>query len=175
MEPVPEGVLILSMDITKNKEIEAEINKYRYRLEEVVAQRTAECAKTNEELTREIHEHQKMEEGLKLRATILDNAREAIFLVNNKGAFAYANEAASKVYGYSLDEFLNMNIRSLVQPKDVLTIESHLGKTVEKVLISPEMVHMRKDKSLISVKVFFSLVKTLHGQFIVAVIREISA
>jgi PAS domain S-box-containing protein len=175
MEPVPEGVLILSMDITKNKEIEAEINKYRYRLEEVVAQRTAECAKTNEELTREIHEHQKMEEGLKLRATILDNAREAIFLVNNKGAFAYANEAASKVYGYSLDEFLNMNIRSLVQPQDVLTIESHLGKTVEKVLISPEMVHMRKDKSLISVKVFFSLVKTLHGQFIVAVIREISA
>ena len=175
IEPVPEGVLILSMDITKNKEIEAEINKYRYRLEEVVAQRTAECAKANEELTREIQEHQKMEEGLKLRAMILDNAREAIFLVNTKGDFAYANEAASKAYGYSLDEFLNMNIRSLLQPQDVPSIESLLRNIVEKVLISPEMVHVRKDKSLMSVKVHCSLVKTLHGQFIVVVVREISA
>jgi PAS domain S-box-containing protein len=175
IEPVPEGVLILSMDITKNKEIEAEINKYRYRLEEVVAQRTAECAKANEELTQEIHEHQKMEEGLKLRATILDNVREAIFLVNTKGDFAYANEAASKAYGYSLDEFLNMNIRSLLQPQDVPSIESLLKNIAEKIIINPEMVHVRKDKSLMSVKAHCSLVKTLHGQFIVVVVREISA
>src|SRR5208337_1126409 len=175
IEPVPEGVLILSIDITKNKQIEAEINKYRYRLEEVVAQRTAECAKSNEELTREIQEHQKMEEGLKLRATILDNVREAIFLVNTKGDFAYSNEAASKAYGYSLDEFLNMNIRSLLQPQDVPSIESLLRNIVEKVLISPEMVHVRKDKSLMSVKAHCSLVKTLHGRFIVVVVREISA
>ncbi|HYA77398.1 MAG TPA: PAS domain S-box protein, partial [Verrucomicrobiae bacterium] len=113
MEPVPEGVLVLSIDITREKLAEEEINKYRQRLEEVVAQRTAECAKVNEELTREIHEHQKMEEGLKLRAVILDNSREAIFLVNTKGDFAYANEAASRAYGYSLGEFLKMNIRSL--------------------------------------------------------------
>ncbi len=33
LNPVPEGILILSIDITKNKEIEAELNKYRYRLE----------------------------------------------------------------------------------------------------------------------------------------------
>jgi PAS domain S-box-containing protein len=175
IEPVPEGVLILSIDITKNKEIETELNKYRLRLEEVVAQRTAECAKANEDLTREIQEHQKMEEGLKLRATILDNAREAIFLINTKGDFAYANEAASKAYGYSLDEFLNMNIRSLLQPQDVPSIESLLRNIVEKVLISPEMVHVRKDKSLMSVKVHCSLVKTLHGRFIVVVVREISA
>jgi len=162
------------MDINKNKEIEAELNKYRYRLEEVVAQRTVECAKANEELTREIHEHQKMEEALKLRAIILDNSREAIFLINTKGDFTYANEAASKTYGYSLDEFLNMNIRSLLQSQDVPSIESLLRDIVEKVLISHEMVHVRKDKSLMSVKLHCSLVKTLHGQFIVAVVREIS-
>ena len=175
MEPVPGGVLILSIDITKEKEEEAEINKYRYRLEEVVAQRTAEFAKANEELSREIHEHQIVEEGLKLRAMILDNSREAIFLINAKGDFAYANEAASKAYGYSLDEFLNMNIRSLLQPRDVPSIESLLRDIVGKVLISHEMVHVRKDKSLMPVKVNHSLVKTLHGQFIVVVVREISA
>ena len=48
IEPVPEGILILSVDITKNKEIEAELNKYRNRLEEVVAERTAECSKSKQ-------------------------------------------------------------------------------------------------------------------------------
>ena len=33
IEPVPEGILILSTDITKNKETEAELNNYRFRLE----------------------------------------------------------------------------------------------------------------------------------------------
>ena len=140
-----------------------------------MAQRTAECAKANEELTREIHEHQKMEEGLKLRAIILDKARDAIFLVNTKGDFAYANEAASKAYGYSLDEFFNMNIRSLLQPQDEASIELLLRNIIEKVLISHEMTHTRKDKSLMQVKVNYSLVKTQHGRFIVVVVREISA
>jgi PAS domain S-box-containing protein len=175
MEPVPEGILILSMDITKNKAIEAELNKYRYRLEQVVAERTSECAKANEELTREIQEHRKTEEGLKLIAMILDNAKETIFLVNTKGDFAYANEAASKTYGYSLEEFFNMNIRSLLPPNDVPLIESLLRNIVEKGQISLETVHVRKDRSLMSVQVYHNLVKTLHGQFIVVVIREISA
>ena len=137
--------------------------------------RTAECAKVNEELTREIQEHQKLEEGLKLRATILDNARETIFLVNAKGDFAYVNEAALKTYGYTLDEFLNMNIRTLLQPEDVSKIDSLLKDTAQKRLVSYEIVHVRKDNSLMPVKVNQSLIKTLHGQFMVIIVRETSA
>jgi PAS domain S-box-containing protein len=162
------------MDITKNKIIEAELSKYRYRLEEVVAERTATCAKINEELTREIQEHRKTEEGLKLRVMILDNAREAMFLVNTKGDFAYANQAASRSYGYSLEEFFNMNIRSLLQPNDAPIIESILKNIIEKGQVSLETVHVRKDKSLMHVQAHHNLVKTQHGQFIVVVIREIS-
>jgi PAS domain S-box-containing protein len=175
IEPVPEGILILSMDITKNKEVETELNKYRYRLEQVVAERTAECAKANDELTREIQEHRKTEEGLKLRATILENAREAIFLLNSKGDFTYANEAASKAYSYSLDELLNMNIRSLLQPDGISTIESLLRDILGKGQVSLEMVHVRKDKSTMSVKAYYNLVKTLHSQFIVVVVHQTTA
>ena len=172
INPVPEGILILSIDVTKNKEIESELSKYRYRLEHVVAERTAEYAKANEELRREIQEHRKTEEGLKLRATILDNVGEAIFLLNEKGDFEYANEAAKKVYGYSLDEFLNMNIRSLLPPKDASSVDLFLKRIIEKGETNLEMIHLRKNKSTMHVKLYSNLVKTKIGQFIVIVIRE---
>jgi PAS domain S-box-containing protein len=172
INPVPEGILILSIDITKNKEIESELNSYRYRLEHVVAERTAEHAKAIEELKREIQEHRKTEEGLKLRATILDHTGEAIFLINEKGNFEYANEAATKVYGYELDEFLNINIRSLLPLKDASSVDLLIKHIVEKGETNLEMIHLRKNKSSMQVKLYSNLVKTKRGQFIVIVVRQ---
>jgi PAS domain S-box-containing protein len=173
MEPVPEGVLILSIDITKSKATEAELTKYRDRLEQVIAQRTAECARAKEELTKKILEAKKTEEGLKLRATILDNAKEAILLANPKGDFIYANAAAREVYGYTLDEFLNMNIRVLLHPKDVPSLDGLLRHVVEKGRASLEMIHVRKDKAEFTVRVYSNPVKTAHGQLIILVIRKL--
>lgn len=173
IEPVPEGVLILSMDITKNKHIEKELSMYRSRLEEVIAERTAECAKINEQLTLAVEEHKKTEEGLKLRAIILDNAFNAMFLVNTRGDFAYANEAASKAYGYSFDEFLNMNIAALLKPQDVPSLKTLLSHIIKKGQTSLEMVHLRKDGAQMPVKLFSNVVKTKHGQFIVFVMQRL--
>lgn len=173
MEPVPEGVLILSVDITKNKVIEAELVGYRHRLEQVIADRTAQCAETNEVLTRKIQEARKTEEALKLRATILDSAKEAILLVNIKGDFVYANAAAMEAYGYSLDEFLNMNIRLLFPPEDAPSSESLLRHIIDKGHASLEMVHQQKSGGRMPVKAYFSMVKTAHGQFIAIVIRRL--
>jgi PAS domain S-box-containing protein len=103
---------------------------------------------------------------------ILDNARETIFLVNSKGDFAYANDAASRTYGYSRDEFLNLNIRQLLRPEDEQVIAARLKEVIEKGQIDAETVHVRKDGSLITVTAHHNLVKTLHGQFIISVMRE---
>ncbi len=172
IEPVPEGILILSVDVTRRREIEEEIERYRHRLEEVIAEKTAECAQVNESLKREINERRKMEEGLTLRATILDKAREAIFLVNSKGDFAYANEAASKMYGYNRDEFLNMNLRQLLRAEDAPLIDTRFRKVFENGQLEFETIHVRKDASPVSVQVRHNLIKTVHGQFIVSVILE---
>jgi hypothetical protein len=53
-EPTHEGVLILSMDITRRREIEKELTMYRQRLEEVIADRTAECAIANKKLWKKL-------------------------------------------------------------------------------------------------------------------------
>ncbi len=173
IEPVPEGILILSLEMTKKKEIETELNNYRGRLEEVVAARTAECSKINEQLTLEVQEHRKTEEGLKLRAIVLDNTLNAIFLVNAKGDFAYANDAASKAYGYTIDELLNMNIAALLQPSDAPSIGTLLSHIEERGQASLEMVHLRKDGAKMPVKLSSNVVKTQHGQFILFVVQRL--
>lgn len=50
MEPVQEGVFILSIDITQEKRTEEELNKYRSHLEELVEERTAALEEVNREL-----------------------------------------------------------------------------------------------------------------------------
>jgi PAS domain S-box-containing protein len=174
IEPVPEGLVILSIDITNNKKAESELRNYRSRLEQVVAQRTAEHAQTNEELTRKKDELQKTKDALNLRSLILDNSKEAIFLANTKGDFLYANNAATKTYGYDLDAFLNMNISILLQKTDTPSVKLLLKRIVESGGATLEMIHVRKDKNPMPVKVDSNLVVTTHGQFIVFVVRRLN-
>jgi PAS domain S-box-containing protein len=174
IEPVPEGILVLSLDVTTKKAFEIELSNFRGRLEEVVAVRTAECAKINEQLTLALEDHKKTEEGLKLRAIVLDNALNAIFLVNTKGDFAYANDAATKAYGYSMDEFLNMNIAALLPSSDAPSVKTLLSRIIEKGQTSLEMVHLRKDGATMPVKLYSNVVKTQHGQFIVFIMQRLS-
>ncbi|MBI4548785.1 MAG: PAS domain S-box protein [Ignavibacteriae bacterium] len=50
MEPVPEGIFILSEDITKEKQLDEEVRKHREHLEELVIERTAQLEAANKEL-----------------------------------------------------------------------------------------------------------------------------
>jgi PAS domain S-box-containing protein len=102
----------------------------------------------------------------------LDSSKEAILLANTKGDFVYANAAASKAYGYTLTEFFNMNIRSLMRPEDAQSLEPFLKRIQEKGQTDLEMIHLRKNKVPIQVKLYSNLVKTAHGQFILVIIQE---
>lgn len=173
IEPVPEGILVFSVDITNSKTAEAELSKYRNRLEEVVAERTVQCGKISRDLTMEVQQHKKTEEALRLRSTILDNVMEAIFLVNSKGDFAFANKSAQEAYGYDLDEFLNQNIVVLLPSNDAPSVEKLLKHISEKGQTALEMIHVRKDGVQMPVKVYANVVKTTRGQFTVFVIRRL--
>ncbi|MEJ2242003.1 MAG: PAS domain S-box protein [Candidatus Bathyarchaeota archaeon] len=173
IEPVPKGVLILSMDVNQRKKLEQEVNRYKNRLEDVIAERSAECSEVTRELKLEIEEHKKTEEGLKLRAMILDNAKEAIYLINSKGDFVYANEVALKTYGYNRDELFEINIRKLVIPKDLQLIDSYLETIFEEGELNLKTNHIKKDGSVIPIHLSQSLMKTSHGKFIVCIAKQI--
>ncbi len=160
------------LDITKFKQMEEELENYRRRLEEMVVQRTAEFAEANEKLAEEIAAQEKTEAALTLRATILDKAGAAIFLINPRGDFVYVNDAASRVYGYSADEFLAMNLRELLR-EEAAVVEGRLQEISEQGHLAMETVHLRKDGAALPVQVRYDLIKTRHGAFIVSVIQDL--
>ncbi|MBI2958594.1 MAG: PAS domain S-box protein [Chloroflexi bacterium] len=168
------AVLSIVRDVSERKKLEDELSRYQQRLEQAVAERTAELVSANERLSEAISQHEKAESGLSLQAMILDNAAEAIFLVNPRGGFAYANEAASEMYGYAPDEFLTLNMRELLPKQEAPAVEARLREVLRSGRLALDTVHIRKDGSVMPVQVRHSLIRTRHGEFIVSVVRDLS-
>ncbi|HLN90087.1 MAG TPA: PAS domain S-box protein, partial [Candidatus Binatia bacterium] len=158
-------------NITKRKELEAELNSYNKRLEEVVAQRTAEYSQTNEKLTREIMERRKTEEGLLFRAMILDNLSEAIFLTNLRGVFVYTNLAACALFGNSCEAFLGLNFLDLLQLPETQKKEI-MENLFRNEQIEFRTIHVKKDKVKVPIQLRSSIINMRHGKFIISVIHK---
>jgi len=158
-------------DITKRKELEQELQSYNDRLEQVVAQRTAEYAQTNKRLSKEIMDHRKSEEGLLLRAMILDNLSQAVVLTNLSGEFVYTNHAACNLFGYTCEEFLDKNFLSLLkltfEEQKVLLEQVQKTKEVELAAKSA-----KKDGAVLILQLRLSLIKTVHGKFVISFINK---
>jgi PAS domain S-box-containing protein len=112
LEPVPEGVFILSEDITNEKQMNEELKKYREHLEELVEERTVQLEEANKEL-----EAFSYSVSHDLRAPlrhitgfiqILQKEIEADLSENNKKYFEYITSSADKM-GVLIDDLLSFS------------------------------------------------------------------
>ncbi len=149
---------------------------YCQRLEEMLSKRSSEFAVLNSMLTRECRQHMITEDGLLLRSNILDNTREAVFLVNTKGGLTYVNNTATVQYGYDRDEFLNMTLSQLLElyPDEAESESKRLEIVLNKGEHAARTIHRRKDGSLMHVDVHYKLIKTAHGASVVVESRDIT-
>ncbi|MBU2549394.1 MAG: PAS domain S-box protein [Proteobacteria bacterium] len=104
------GTQGIARDITDRKIAERELEGYRRRLEEMVAERTHELLETNESLQREIGERRSMAEALganeKKYRLLAENARDIIFRMGlPEGDFEYISPAAEALTGYAPEAF----------------------------------------------------------------------
>ena len=90
-------------DITERKRVEAQLQQYRDRLEELVAQRTAQ-------LQQEISERQRAESAIHFQASLLDVVEHAIIATDLSGVIIYWNRFAVQLYGWSPTEAIGCNI-----------------------------------------------------------------
>lgn len=117
-----QGVLI---DITEDKQREAELEFHGSYLEILVAERTGQLEKQTEmlrsanvNLVKEINERRQAERALRAGEArfrlLLDSAGEGIYGLDSEGRCTFVNEAALAMLGYARDELLGRETHSLI-------------------------------------------------------------
>ena len=113
----PVAFVAITKDITQRRKAQQELREHRDHLEHLVRERTAQLEANNEQLTREIAEHQRAERALRHSeerlTTLFELAPDAYYLNDLKGNFTDGNRAAEELIGYARGELIGGNFLKL--------------------------------------------------------------
>jgi PAS domain S-box-containing protein len=96
------------------KSTEEAPQKVREELEIRVAEKTAELARSNERLMKEIEERKAAEE---LYKALTNSSYTGIYILQ-EGRFQFLNPRAAECFGYSPDELMGIDSKSIIHPQD---------------------------------------------------------
>ncbi len=121
----------------------------------------------------DITDRRQAEEALKRYELLSKHAADIILFFRRDGEIIEANDAAVKMYGYSREELLKINIHNLRAPQSRALLSEHI-KQAENRGILFETFHQRKDGTIFPVEV--SLHSTVLGdeRVLFAIVRDIT-
>jgi PAS domain S-box-containing protein len=125
-------------------------------------------------VVRDITKRQEIEAELKLRALLLDSAKDSVFLHDPEGRMIYVNEAAYRDRGYTEEELLAMPLPQLLAPEYAGRVPGrleHLQRVGSEVF---ESLHRRKDGSTMPVEVHARVIKIEGRTLILSAIRDVT-
>jgi len=127
---------------------------------------------TLQDITDRVIAEQKTKESEEKYRTLVDQAADAIFLVDLDGNYLEANEGAFALTGYSVEELKRMNGRDLVWEEDLknMPLQTEKIKTGDVVFI--ERVLKRKDNSLINVEIHAKLMGSGKANVVIRDVTE---
>ncbi|MDM8560441.1 response regulator [Candidatus Parabeggiatoa sp. HSG14] len=96
-----------------------QVQHYTDQLEQRVAQRTSELQKTNEQLQREVSEHQRTEAILKRFLDILEATPDVVWMADKNGNTFFLNRAGRRIKGFRDDEDISKVSISSYHPKHI--------------------------------------------------------
>lgn len=172
----PNGTLSSGEDITKRKLAEEKILKLNEELELKVEERTEQLKDTNENLFKEIVEHKKTEERIRL---IVESAPNALILVGSNGKIQLINKQTENYFGYNRSELIGNKIEMLV-PNAVEINHEHLRSvfvshpTTRYMGADRNLFGLRKDGSKIPIEVTLNPIHIQNETLILTSIIDIT-
>lgn len=166
-------------DITEKKKAEAELEKHRYHLEELIEKRTAQLEVANKQLQQEITDRKVAEELQKeseIRYSILvENARDGVILIKN-GLLEFINKAMAQITGYTIKELKGKSLMDIIVPESrELAAQryelSHLNKNPPSVY---EGKIQCKDGMIKDVEVSTSYIQYNNKPSLMAIVRDMT-
>ena len=118
-------------------------------------------------------ENRKLKEELGKYTTLADNANDALLIVDLTGTILEANTAATKLYGYSPQEIVSINVFDLRREKHKKTMLDQLEKADREGIVL-ETVHYRKDNSAVHVEVSSKGMLIGGNRVILSIVRDIT-
>jgi two-component system sensor histidine kinase UhpB len=123
---------------------------------------------------RNIAERKKAEESLKLFRSLLDQANDAVEVIDPDTArFLDGNEKAHSALGYTRQELLALSVPDIDPLVSLPRFMDHIAQLRETGALTLETVHRRKDGSTFPVEVSGRLIR-LDREYLLAIARDIS-
>ncbi len=169
--------LIQRQQNTELSQIKVELEKYQSRLESLVAERTAELQRANQELAKEIAQKNKMQRRQSRLVTAIESAAESICITSLSGRIIYVNPAFEDLTGYSLQEVIGKTPSILQSGLHDTKFYEHLWQTISSGSVwRGNFTNKRKDGTLYQEEATISPVKSSQGKLLnyVAVKRDIT-
>ena len=168
------------VDIGRRKGAEEALQKAKEDLERGVEERTAALSAANDRLRREIADRRRAEQELRFQKAnlenLIDNAPEAIAVLNQDDRVMRINREFTRVFGYTADEAAGYLINELIVPSELTAEGNQFYRTLKGGgTIDTETVRRRKDGTLAPVSILAMLIHGENGRAeICAIYRDIT-
>lgn len=121
----------------------------------------------------DVTEEKKVQDALTLRAEMLDQVTDSVYLLDMNGNIKYVNKAVCDSLGYTLDEITAMNIVDINPAELREKAEIRVKQTSARKESRFKTMHVRKDGTSVAVSVSNKVIKNGGQEFILGVVREI--
>lgn len=122
----------------------------------------------------DVTERKRMEEELRLKERVLDQAQEGVYLIDEHARFVYVNDEACRALGYSREELLGMGVQDIDHAYSVEDSNAVGKQTREEGSFVFETQHRRRDGSLFPAEIQASALVYQGKHLGLAMVRDIS-